>query len=73
MLLAGVIRESFVEGSTPELSLEGPACAKISTGRETRKGGAKDVTEKHQENSPSRDAEAGTRMRSQRTGGSSAG
>lgn len=49
MLLAVVIRESFVEGSTPELSLEGPACAKISTGRETRKGGAKDVTENTKE------------------------
>lgn len=45
MLLAGVIRGSFVEESTPELSLEG--VHKISTGRETRKGGAGDITEKH--------------------------
>jgi len=45
MLLARVIRGSFVEHSTPELNLEG--LHKTSTGRETRKGGAGDITEKH--------------------------
>lgn len=44
MLLARVIRGSFVEESTLELSLEG---LHKTSRRETRKGGAGDITEKH--------------------------